>query len=166
MGYATVRANVAAYMTGNVVPGLNVVHKAKPVHWPHADWTWDPVATGRDWIANGFVYIERDVETRASTGKKMTDYDVAIVLRYQTRATGPQAGEDAQDALDGLVDAMKARLRVKTAGMGPLGLPDQSVLWQAAERLLEVQFDLPRDEPIDNETWGVVRFDVAEWLTA
>lgn len=166
MGYATVRAASAAYMTGNVIPGLNVVHSAKPLAWPHDDWVWDPVATGRDWIANGFVHVERDVELRAATGKRFVDYDVALVLRFQTRRTGPTAGEDAQDDYDALIDAVKARLRVKTAGMGPLGLADQSTLWQAAERLLEAEHDLPRDDPIDNETWGVVRFDVSEWITA
>lgn len=169
MGYTEVRTSVAAYLTGDVVTGLRTVRTGKPTKWPLDDFRWDPTAPETldlETIASGFVRIERDAERRASTGKRFVDYDVAVVLRFVTARTGPEAGELAQVDVDTIVDGVKARLRVKSGGGGPLGLPDQSVLWQAAERLLEAEHDLPRDDAIDNEAWSVVRFDVSEWLTA
>lgn len=158
MSRATVRTAVKAWLDAPNVPLLNSVHRAKPRNWSAADFVFE---AGTPASAAAYVHIERNSDERAALGKRFLDYDVALVYEYRSRFTGPTSGEDGMDVLDTFVENVKARLRLKVPG--PLG---GGSIFQCAERLLEDEADLPQDEAVQQSVWGVVRFDVSEWITA
>lgn len=161
MGRTSVRNAVRSYLTGSVIPNLQVVHKAKPRNWPASDFR---TIGGAGSAASAWVYVESSVETRETTGKKSVSYVVSVQFLFRSQKTDVDAAE--QD-LDDLIDAIKARLRRKdTNGFpSPLGVNDGSI-FQAAEDLLEDATDMTRDDTMQPSVRGFVRFDVKEWFNA
>lgn len=157
MSYATVRTACKTYLDAPAVPGLLKVHRAKPRNWKANEIKFNAVTPSS---AAGFIHIEGAPELRVGTSKKHTIYTVALVLVFRTSRTDAEA---AVDDFDTLIEAIKAKLRVKPPVLG--GIADPAI-YDAAEGMLEVATDLPPDTALVGETWARVRFDVKEMITA
>lgn len=156
MSRATVRSAVKTHLHGQVT-NLNAVHKAKPRAWKTTENRYDGTTPSS---AVGYVHIESVADQRAATGKRHLEYTVALVFLFKSRRTD---AELMMDEFDTLVEAIKARLRDTSAG--PLGVSDGSI-FEAAEHLLEDLTDEPQKKASHVSMWGVIRFDVSEWITA
>ena len=93
-----------------------------------------------------------------------------VALEVYYRCLLPDV-DQAQDAFDDLVDAIKARLRADRR----LGISDLSnygaVVWQAGEGSYGLQIDFK--DPVDGNVGGEpiehyarIRFEVTQWITA
>jgi hypothetical protein len=157
MSQATIRATVKARFDGDATlqaAGLLSVHSAKPRNWNPTEWRSDTLKT----TAVGYVWIEENEELRAATGKKYIRYIVALVFLVRSNDT---TAEEMADGIDTITDAIKARVRLDSH----LGVAD-TVVFAAGQQLLMSGIDDLQHEAAESETWGVVRFDVSEWLTA
>ncbi len=159
MSRQTIRLAVKQYFDAPAIPGLVKVRTARPKNWPQPeDWRHETLLS----TMGGYVYIENVVERRAATGKRYLEYTVGLQLIFRTRDTDAEA---AMAAFDTMIDAIKARARVKPPGGGGLGVSDGTI-FQAAEKLLEDLSDDTQDDPLLQSVRAVVRFDVSEWITA
>lgn len=156
MSRATVRAAVTAHLDGEVT-NLNAVHRAKPRSWKTTENRYDGTQPSS---AVGYVHIESVLDRRAATGKRFLEYTVGLVFLFKSRRTD---AEQMMDEFDDLVEAIKAQLRDTTSG--PLGVSDGTI-FEAAEHLLEDLTDEPQKKASHVAMWGVIRFDVSEWLNA
>lgn len=154
MSRATVRAAVTAHLDGQVT-NLNAVHSAKPRSWKTTENRYDGTQPS---AAVGYVHIESVVDRRAATGKRFLEYTVGLVFLFKSRRTD---SEQMMDEFDELVEAIKARLRLRP----PLGVTDGTI-FEAAEHLLEDLTDEPQKKASHVAMWGVIRFDVSEWINA
>ena len=97
----------------------------------------------------------------AYDGWKRVDYIVNFQIYHQSMQPKP---EDAMTDFDILIDAVKGQLR---AGGHRLGLPDGSVIWQAADPGISATYS----EPVTNdggatETWASITFTVTQMIRA
>lgn len=158
MSRATVRAAVAAWFAPPNVAKLNRVDVAKTRNFKS-----QTLYSGTDrYGVTAYVRIETVREERitapAVAGKKRLDYDVALVFLFRSKA---RAALDAMSDLDTFIEALKTRLRADPR----LGQAD-TVIWQAGQQLLEVITDDEQYDATQQVTWGALRFDVTEWITA
>lgn len=159
MGRATVRAGAAAFLDAPNVAGLVKVHPAKPRNGFGSSIQFDEVTPSG---AEGYIHIESVDEVRAANGRKNLLYVLALVGLFRTSRMDAEAAVADYDAV---VDAIKARLRVKSAG-NVLGGTADPAIYNAAERLLQDETDLPPDAPLTGDAWFRVRFDVSEMIPA
>lgn len=158
MSRASVRTAVCNYFKPGgpgAIPNLLAVREAKPRNWDPADFRADPAVMPS--VAAAYVYIEGDSERRGASGMKQVDYTVGLVFLFRSRDTDSVGMINAFDAL---VDTIKDKIHADHN----LGSP--GVIWQAGETMLESGTDDTKYTPAESEMWGVVRFDVTEWINA
>ena len=127
---------------------------------------------GQNSRAAAVVFIENETESRiaiggvesmssggAGLGWKRVDYGIALQVFHHSLQRN---AEDAMADFDNLMDAIKTRLR---AGQHTLGDDDPSIIWQAAEPAIDVQYGEPlTNEGGATETWAAIRFTVTEMI--
>jgi hypothetical protein len=112
----------------------------------------------------GLVHILSERESRianggAYSGWKRIDYEVAFQVFTHSVETNSQ---DAMDTFDAIIDAVKDRLR---AGGHRLGETDGSVIWQAAEPGITVQYGEPKtNDGGATENWAGIQFTVTQMI--
>ena len=160
MTRAQVRSAVGDWVAGANISHLNQIYTSFP---KRINFQANSTA-GEITRAAGVVFIRSEQESRVaiggkSDGWKRVDYDVQFQI--YTHSVEAQS-QDAMDAFDVIVDAVKARLR---AGGHRLGLDDGDVIWQAAEPAITVQYG----EPMTNdggatEIWAALEFTVTQMI--
>ena len=158
MSRQEVRNAVGTWVAGAGITNLNQVFTSHP---KRINFQANATA-GQTHRAAGLVFIQSETEERlaiggASDGWKRIDYSVEFQVFFHSVASYSQ---DAMDAFDAIIDAIKARLR---AGEHRLGQTDGSVIWQAAEPTISVQYG----EPVTNdggatEIWAAIEFTVTQ----
>ena len=162
MSRTQVRSAVASWISSASVTNLNQVLTSFP---KHLNFQVNSTA-GSLTRAAGIVFIANESEERiavggASDGWKRIDY----VIDFQIFTHSMQRNaEDAMDDFDAIIDGVKNQLR---AGGHRLGLPDGSVIWQAAEPAIDVNYGEPAtNESGATETWAAIRFTVTQMIQA
>ena len=116
--------------------------------------------------AAGVIFIAEESEERmaiggAYNGWKRVDYTIDFQIFHHSLEPMP---ENAMESFDTVIDGVKDRLRL---GGHTLGLPDGSVIWQAAEPSITAQYGEPATENGGaTETWAAVRFTVTQMINA
>ena len=116
--------------------------------------------------AAGVVFIASESESRiaiggAYNGWKRIDYAVDFQVFHHSMERN---AEDSMTSFDTLIDAIKSRLRL---GGHTLGLPDGSVIWQAAEPAISVTYSEPSTQDGGaTETWAAISFEVTQMIQA
>lgn len=116
--------------------------------------------------AAGVVFIGSESEARiaiggAYNGWKRVDYEIDFQIFHHSQENDTV---NAMASFDTVIDGVKNQLR---GGGHTLGLPDGSVIWQAAEPAISVNYG----EPLTNdggatETWAAIRFTVTQMINA
>lgn len=155
-----VRNNVGQWIADAEIPHLNQVMTSHP---KRINFQANSTA-GEMTRAAGIVFIRGERESRvaiggADNGWKRVDYDVIFQIYCHSVE---QYSQDAMDAFDEIVDAVKDRLR---EGGHRLGLTDGDVIWQAAEPDISVDYG----EPMTNdggatENWAGINFTVTQMI--
>jgi hypothetical protein len=123
-------------------------------------------ASGQLSRAAAVIFIANEAEERmaiggAYNGWKRVDYEVDFQIFHHSLE--PLA-ENAMESFDSVIDGVKDRLRL---GGHTLGLPDGSVIWQAAEPSMTAQYGEPAtDNGGATETWAAIRFTVTQMIQA
>ena len=159
---SAVRAAVASWISAANVSGLNQVLTSFP---KRINFQVNSQA-GQINRAAGVVFLASETEARvaiggAYNGWKRVDYEVDFQIFHHSMARN---SEDAMDSFDTIIDGVQNQLR---AGGHTLGLSDGSVIWQAAEPGISVNYG----EPLTNdggatETWAAIRFTVTQMINA
>ena len=159
---AVVRSTVASWITAANITDLNQVFTSFP---KRINFQVNATA-GQMNRAAGVVFIGAETEARvaiggAYNGWKRVDYSVEFQVFHHSLVNN---AEDAMTSFDTVIDGIKDCLR---GGGHTLGLPDGSVIWQAAEPGIDTQYS----EPVTNEggateTWAAVRFTVTQMINA
>jgi hypothetical protein len=167
MSRKAVRHALAAWVAPGHVPGLNTVFRGQTRKITDADYFANvPPGTASGCVA--FPYIEQEHETQeAFTGNepsgKFVSYRAALVLRF---CSNHVAMEDAQDDFDDVVEAIKQRIRSDKSMGGSVWQIGQGDTHGAPD--FEVLADLPMTRKQGGqgatEIWGVIRFQVIEYL--
>lgn len=161
MSRASVRAQVASYVSSGTITDLNQVLTSFP-----SVINFQTNATpGQMSRAAGVVFIESEQEERlalggAHSGKKRVDYSVVIQVFHHSLQS---QSENAMDDFDATIDDLKDWLRADHN----LGDVTGQIVWQAAEPAISVAYGEPaRTNGGATETWAGVRFTVTEIITA
>lgn len=160
MSRASVREAVSDYLSAPAVTGLQKVHSAKPRNWKPSDIVVDASTPS---AAAGYLHIEGVVEQRVATGKKQLDYTVVLVYLFRSSQNDSVA---SMHDFDVLTDAIKAKLRTKTAYGQVLGLTGSPEIFNAAEKQLMDETDLPQESGGMSSVWSRLRFEVSEMINA
>lgn len=164
MSRATVRAAISSWLTG-AVSGINTVYSAFPAVMPGQAFFGSGPGVSSGAVA--VVHIQSESETRVAfggptSGKKRVDYIVELHVFFRSitpAGLNSDQAVDAADALDTIIDALKARIRAdRTAGS-----PD---VWQWGEGQLSGQYGEPAmtgDGSV--ELWASITTQATEWLT-
>lgn len=165
MSRATIRAAISAWLAPPNVTGINTVYRGFPTVVPGPAF-FNAATPGAMSGCVAMVFIAGETETRKAfggptSGQKRVDYDVEIHLRYRSvkpPALGSDAGLEATDDFDSIVDALKTRIRSdRTAGSGNV--------WQWGEAELGGRYgELVQDGAGGAIQWGVISTIVTEWL--
>lgn len=175
MGRQSVRAALVDWFSPPGVAQLTKVFAGMPV-WASGD-TWEFDVSGT-WAAIAYVHLAEDSEQRIGlggpqSGEKMITYRVGIVLlgKYLVPNPVPLDADSSEwvTYADGLVDAVKARIRADRT----LGTNGQ-VIWQAGEGEgvntpdIVVQSDIPTLDPDGGvlHIWQAMTFTLYEVITA
>lgn len=160
MSRAEVRAAVGNWIAAANIPHLNQIYTSHPKRINFQNNS----TAGEMTRAAGLVFIANEVESRianggADDGWKRVDYQVQFQIFTHSVE---QYSQDAMDAFDAIVDAVKAQLR---AGGHRLNLESGDVIWQAAEPGIDVTYG----EPITNdggatEIWAALEFTVTQMI--
>jgi len=162
MSRSQVRQAVATYVAEAGITNLNQVFTSHPKRINFEQ----NAPVGSATRAAGLVYIQGETEERiaiggAYNGWKRVDYDVVFQLFVHSMHSYSQ---DAMDDFDAIVDGVKSRLR---SGGHRLGLPDGSVIWQAAEPQIQVQYGEPKtNDGGATEIWAGIEFTVTQMIQA
>ena len=162
MSRSQVRTSVSDWVATGNITNLNQVWTSFP---KLIDFQTNSTA-GQLTRAAAVVFIADESEERiavggAYSGWKRIDYTVDLQLFVHQMY---RKAEDAMNDFDTLIDDVKSRLR---AGGHTLGLPDNSIIWQAAEPSISVTYGEPATK--DNgatETWAAIRFTVTQMIQA
>lgn len=156
------RLAVVDWLTNGNISGLDHVYAAYPMRLD-----LNVFASG-DFQCIAVVSIDSEGELRfgiggALSGKKRTDYLVQVELYHRSTLPDPEA---ALDHFDGVIDAVKARLREDRM----LGQTDDSIVWQAGEGGygIQTEFAYPDNNSIGGEPlelYARIRFEVTQWIT-
>lgn len=162
MSRKEVREAVGNWIAAANIPHLNQIFYSHP---KRINFQANSTA-GEMTRAAGLVFIAGETEDRiaiggASNGWKRIDYDVQFQVFTHSMENYSQ---DAMDTFDAIIDAIKAQLR---GGGHRLNLPDGSVIFQAAEPGITVNYG----EPLTNdggatEIWAAVGFTVTQMIQA
>lgn len=162
MSRAQVRTAVTDWIISANVTNLNQVWTSFP---KRIDFQTNSIP-GQMTRAAGVVFISNETEGRiavggAYNGWKRIDYSVQFqIFTHSLRNNA----EEVMDDFDAIVDGVKNQLR---SGGHTLGLPDGSVIWQAAEPAIDVSYSEPATN--DNgatETWASIDFIVTQMIQA
>lgn len=160
MSRATVRAAVGNWVAAANVPHLNQIFTSFP---KRINFQQNSTA-GEMTRAAAVVFIRSESEERiaiggAYDGWKRVDYDVVFQIFVHSLENYAQ---DAMDAFDAIVDAVKAQLR---AGGHRLGQTNGDVIWQAAEPGISVDYSEPKtNDGGATEIWAGINFTVTEMI--
>ena len=127
------------------------------------------LAAGQLTAVAAVIHLVGENETRIAfggvdSGKKKIDYGIVLQMYCCSRE---MKSEDSMDTFDGVVTALKQRLRSDhTFGTDPSGAASQdgpSRIFQAAEPELDAEYS----DPVllgtgQVEIWGALRFDVSQ----
>ena len=158
MSFGTARVAVASFLSGSV-PGLTTVYRSRP---KVVDDGRDIMAPGSKSGAFGFVHIDGSDETRvafggAHSGKKRVDYQIRLVIKFQSKGIDAMA---AQDDCDLMLEGVKVQLRSDRQ------LGDTVNVWQAGEAGgIKVQIGEPILHGDITVIWAQVSFQLTEWQT-
>jgi hypothetical protein len=161
MSRASVRDAVVNWFAPPAVSGLNLVTRSKTKLVQGQQFFG---ATGVGSGAVAFVYFERKREHRRAfggprSGWKRVVYTVGLVVLFRSNR---ERMEDAADDHDALMDAIEARLRSdRTLGGTVFSAGEGAELGQDD---IETVSDLPKLVGQETHVWGVLRFEVAEWI--
>jgi hypothetical protein len=161
MSRASVRDAVVNWFSPPNVAGLNLVTRSKTKLVQGQEFF---ASTGAGSGAVAFIYFEGKREHRRSiggpkSGWKRAVYKVGLVVLF--RSNKPKM-EDASDDHDALMDAIEARLRSdRTLGGAVFSAGEGAELGQDD---IETVSDLPKLVGQETHIWGVLRFEVAEWI--
>lgn len=164
MSRVTIRAAMVAWLQGQVA-GINTVYSSPPSVIAGTAFFGSSAGTTSGCVAT--ISVTRATERRvavggATSGKKRVDYDVTFQLHYlnvSRPAIGSDQMIDAQNELDAIVDALKARIRAdRTASSG--------AIWQWGEQSLDDQVGDPALTDGGTEIEAQVTTQVTEWLTS
>lgn len=114
--------------------------------------------------AAGVVFISGETESRialggASNGWKRVDYDVIFQIYCHSVENN---SEDTMTAFDNIIDAVKTCLR---AGGHRLNKPDGTIIWQAAEPGISVDYGEPlTNDGAATEIWAGINFTVTQMI--
>lgn len=114
----------------------------------------------------GLIHITNESESRiavggASNGWKRIDYQISFQIFLHSMQA---KAEDAMADYDAIVDSVKDRLR---AGSHRLGQTDGTIIWQAAEDSISVQYGEPKTNAGGaTEIWASVDFIVTQMIQA
>lgn len=160
MTRAQVRTAIGTWVAGASIANLNQIFTSHPKRINfQANSTAGQMTRGA-----GLVHILSEREGRvaiggAYAGWKRIDYEVAFQVFTHS------LDDDAQDAMnvfDAMIDAVKDRLR---AGGHRLGEADGSVIWQAAEPGITVQYGEPKTNSGGaTENWAAIQFTVTQMI--
>lgn len=157
MSRGTARAGTAAWLGSGQVAGLNAVYTSFPKRLDGQAFTaGQPPGTASGAVA--VVFIAGEVESRLAIGGehggwKRIDYTIQVHIFH--RSTEPDA-QAAMDSFDGVVEALKVRLRAdRTMG---------GVFWQEGELRLSGEYGEPQLLAQTTETWGQITFEATEMV--
>jgi hypothetical protein len=157
-----VRTAVGDWIAGANIPNLNQIFYSFPKRI-----NFQANSTpGQMTRAAGVVFIVSESEERVALGGAYSGWkriDYVVQFQVFTHSMNNYA-QDSMAAFDSIIDAVKDRLR---AGGHRLGATDGSVIWQAAEPGISVQYG----EPMTNdggatEIWAAVEFTVTQMIQA
>jgi hypothetical protein len=171
---ATVRQAFQTFLTEPAITGLQKVFLDEP--WFAAGETWN-LQTNLGWGAIGWPAITDESEERITlgaatpngpaAGQKAVVYKVGIVLLFQYLIPSSPTSEDAYSThLDGLIEAVKARLRSDPkAGTQP-GL--DGVIFEQSQDPgdLHVARDMPKRTGGKVVAWQLIETTAREIITA
>jgi hypothetical protein len=162
MSRQEVRNAVGTYLAGTPITNLNQIFTSFPKRI-----NFEQNATvGSYTRVAGVVHIQGESEARvalggAYSGWKRIDYDVIFQLFCHSMQNYSQ---DAMTDFDNVVDSVKGLLR---SGGHRLGLSDGSVIWQAAEPGISVQYGEPKtNDGGAVELWAGIEFTVTQMIQA
>lgn len=164
MSRKQVRDHVTEWIASEQITTLNQVFKSFPKRINFQVGSFPGQASR----AAAVVFIENESEERlaiggAYDGWKRVDYLVALQVFHHSLQRNP---EDAMDDFDAVIDAIKERLR-KGGHRLDLADSDGSVIWQAAEPSIDVQYGEPvSNDGTSTETWAAIRFTVTQMIRA
>ena len=162
MSRSQVRDAVAQWVGSENIPHLNQIFTSHP---KRINFQANSTA-GELSRAAGVVFIRDESETRiavggAYSGWKRVDYTVDFQIFFHSMQNYAQ---DAMDDFDGIVDAVKDKLR---SGGHRLGQTDGNVVWQAAEPQINVSYGEPAtNDGGATEIWAGIEFTVTQMIQA
>lgn len=178
MSAATVRQQLVDFLSAPPITGVQKWYRDEPTF--AAGETWD-LRANNGWGAVGWTHITDESEERltlgaqtptaAAAGQKKITYRVGIVVQFQWLVPSGTTQDSADayiDPLDGLIEAIKARLRSDPkAGTGP-GLA--GVIFEQSQDPgdLHVARDLPKLAKGGGKViaWQLIETTVTEIITA
>lgn len=161
VGRKEVRSTLANFIAPPNVDGINQVFTSFPKRI-NFEVNSLPSQLSR---AAAVIFIESEREDRlaiggATSGVKRIDYSVAIQIFHHSLE---RDSEEAMNDLDNLIDNLKDKLRSDHQ----FGDPNGTLVWQAAEPVIEVYYGEPMSQNgTSTETWATVRFDVTQMIQA
>jgi len=159
---AAVRSAIQGWINAGSVPNLNQVL----VSFPKQINFQINASAGQLNRAVGVVNISSESETRltvggAYNGWKRVDYQIDFQIFHLSLEKKAESG---MDSFDIVIDGVKNLLR---GGGHTLGLPDGSVIWQAAEPSITAQYGLPfTNDAGATEIWASISFSVTQMIQA
>jgi hypothetical protein len=161
MSRATVRQQVASYVKGGFIEGLNQVFTSFP---KRINFQTNSMP-GEDSRAACVVFIENETESRiaiggAHSGWKRVDYGIVLQIYHHS---SQKEAEMAMSDFDSLIDCLKDYLRADHN----LGDPTGNIVWQGAEPAINTSYGEPATSDGGvTETQAIVRFIVTEMIQA
>lgn len=159
---AAVRTAVSNWIAAGNIENLNQIWTSFP---KRIDFQVNAIA-GQLMRAAGVVFISDETEGRIAVGGAYNGWkriDYTVDFQIFSHAMHRNA-EDAMNDFDAIIDGVKTQLR---AGGHTLGLPDGSVIWQAAEPSISVTYGEPAtNDGGATETWCAIRFTVTQMINA
>lgn len=162
MSRSQVRTEVSTWIAAGAVTNLNQVWTSFP---KRIDFQVN-ATTGQLTRAAGVVFISGETEARVAIGGaydgwKRIDYTVEFQIFTHSMQRN---AEDAMNDFDAIIDGVKNQLR---GGGHRLGLPNGSVIWQAAEPAIDVSYGEPAtNDGGATETWAAIKFTVTQMIQA
>lgn len=161
MSRASIRAEVASYLTGAGITGLTTVYQHPPKQTGEGEF----IAPGNDAGAVIFVHLSQQSERRIAdggptSGMKMRAYQVALICVYRSKEPDTETVGAGNDAfLDSLVTAIE-----ENRAPGPIWQWGEGDTLSAPD--IHIEAGMPR--PIRqqaSQVWSIATVDVLELLT-
>jgi hypothetical protein len=159
---AAVRSAIQSWILQGTIPNLNQVLTSFPKQINFQI----NASAGQLNRAVGVVHIASESESRvaiggAYNGWKRVDYQIDFQIFHLSLEKKAETG---MDSFDIVIDGVKNLLR---GGAHTLGLPDGSVIWEAAEQSISANYGLPfTNDAGATEIWASVSFPVTQMIQA